>query len=27
MKIEKINDSQIRCTLNKDDLIDRELKI
>jgi adapter protein MecA 1/2 len=27
MKIEKINDNQIRCTLNKDDLIDRELKI
>ena len=27
MKIEKINDSQIRCTLNTDDLIDRELKI
>ncbi|WP_167957707.1 adaptor protein MecA [Anaerosporobacter faecicola] len=27
MKIEKINDSQIRCTLNKEDLIDRELKI
>lgn len=27
MKIEKISDTQIRCTLNKDDLIDRELKI
>ncbi|MGB4661589.1 MAG: adaptor protein MecA [Mobilitalea sp.] len=27
MKIEKISDSQIRCTLNKGDLIDRELKI
>ena len=27
MKIEKINDNQIRCTLNKSDLIDRELKI
>lgn len=27
MKIEKISDNQIRCTLNKDDLIDRELKI
>ncbi len=27
MKIEKISDSQIRCTLSKDDLIDRELKI
>ena len=27
MKIEKISDSQIRCTLTKDDLIDRELKI
>lgn len=27
MKIEKLNDNQIRCTLNKHDLIDRELKI
>ncbi|CRZ35379.1 adapter protein MecA 1/2 [Herbinix hemicellulosilytica] len=27
MKIEKINDNQIKCTLSKDDLIDRELKI
>lgn len=27
MKIEKISDNQIRCTLNKSDLIDRELKI
>jgi len=27
MKIEKISDSQIRCTLNKSDLIDRELRI
>lgn len=27
MKIEKINDNQIRCTLNKEDLADRELKI
>jgi len=27
MKIEKISENQIRCTLNKDDLIDRELKI
>ena len=27
MKIEKINDNQIRCTLNKSDLLDRELKI
>lgn len=27
MKIEKINDNQIRCTLNKNDLVDRELKI
>ena len=27
MKIEKISDSQIRCTLSKSDLIDRELKI
>ena len=27
MKIEKISDSQIRCTLSKSDLIDRELRI
>ena len=27
MKIEKISDSQIRCTLSKDDLIDRELRL
>lgn len=27
MKIEKINDNQIRCTLTKEDLIDRELKL
>ena len=27
MKIEKVNDQQIRCTLTKADLIDRELKI
>lgn len=27
MKIEKLSDSQIRCTLNKDDLADRELRI
>ncbi len=27
MKIEKISDNQIRCTLNKSDLIDREMKI
>lgn len=27
MKIEKISDNQIRCTLNKTDLIDRELRI
>ncbi len=27
MKIEKVNDHQIRCTLTKDDLADRELKI
>lgn len=27
MKIEKISDNQIRCTLTKSDLIDRELKI
>ncbi len=27
MKIEKINDNQIRCTLTKDDLADRQLKL
>lgn len=27
MKIEKVNDNQIRCTLTKADLVDRELKI
>lgn len=27
MKIEKISDTQIRCTLNKKDLIDRELRL
>lgn len=27
MKIEKVNDNQIRCTLTKNDLADRELKI
>lgn len=27
MKIERISDNQIRCTLNKEDLIDRQLKI
>lgn len=27
MKIERISDNQIRCTLNKQDLIERELKI
>ncbi len=27
MKIEKVNDHQIRCTLTKEDLADRELKI
>ena len=27
MRIEKINDNQIRCTLNKKDLSDRELRI
>lgn len=27
MKIEKVNDHQIRCTLTKNDLADRELKI
>lgn len=27
MKIEKISENQIRCTLNKDDLIDRQLRL
>lgn len=27
MKIEKISDNQIRCTLSRDDLVDRELRI
>ena len=27
MKIEKISDTQIRCTLNKNDLADRHLRI
>ena len=27
MRIEKISDKQIRCTLNKKDLSDRELRI
>ena len=27
MKIEKINDNQIRCTLNRSDLLSREIKI
>ncbi|MCR4842054.1 MAG: adaptor protein MecA [Eubacterium sp.] len=27
MKIEKINDNQIRCTLTKEDLMDRQLKL
>ncbi len=27
MKIERINENQIRCTLNKDDLTDREIKL
>lgn len=27
MKIEKISDNQIRCTLNKKDLVDRELRL
>lgn len=27
MKIEKINDNQIRCTLTKEDLLERELKL
>ena len=27
MKIEKVNDHQIRCTLTREDLANRELKI
>ena len=27
MKIEKLNDNQIRCTLTKDDLADRQIKL
>ncbi|MFW5645973.1 MAG: adaptor protein MecA, partial [Acetivibrio ethanolgignens] len=27
MKIEKISDNQIRCTLSKKDLLERELRI
>ena len=27
MKIEKVNENQIRCTLTREDLADRELKI
>ncbi|SFR62694.1 adaptor protein MecA [Anaeromicropila populeti] len=27
MKIEKVSDNQIRCTLSKDDLVDRQLRI
>lgn len=27
MKIEKISDTQIRCTLNKEDLLDRQLRL
>ena len=27
MKIEKINDKQIRCTLTKEDLANREIKL
>ena len=27
MKIEKVNDNQIRCTLTKADLADRQLKL
>ena len=27
MKIEKINDNQIRCTLTREDLADRQLKL
>ena len=27
MKLEKLNDNQIRCTLTKDDLADRQIKL
>ena len=27
MKIEKVNDNQIRCTLTKSDLADRQIKL
>ena len=27
MKIEKLNENQIRCTLNKDDLAKRQIKL
>lgn len=27
MKIEKVNEHQIRCTLTREDLLNRELKI
>ena len=27
MKIEKVNDNQIRCTLTKEDLADRQIKL
>ncbi len=27
MKIEKINDNQIRCTLNRNDLLSRQIKL
>lgn len=27
MKIEKVNENQIRCTLTREDLVSRELKI
>ena len=27
MKIERLNENQIRCTLNKEDLVNREIKL
>ena len=27
MKIERLNENQIRCTLNKEDLADRQIRI
>ena len=27
MKIEKVNENQIRCTLTREDLVDRQLKL